>query len=110
MTDQQPYEPFSNPYAVTWTDDCVRVRGGKPGQMRSIRIVADLDARLYLLFIRDKNGQLPEKPNYAARTRYFAKHWGKEMKPPPEDQGLDVDPLEPQPVEQPVEQIAEQPA
>lgn len=100
-------KPFENPAAVTWTDDSVRVRNGKPGEMRHIRIVADLDARIYALFIRGKDGKLPAEPNYVARTRYFAKHWAKELKPHPEDRGLDVDPLAPQPAEQPAEQSAD---
>ena len=88
MTTEQQPQPFSNPAAVTWSDDCVRVTGGKPGEMRHFRIVADLDQGVYALFIRDKAGKLPESPNYVTHCRYFAKYWAKGLAPHEADKGV----------------------
>ena len=80
--DSKPadYVPFSNPKACTFLDRTAppKTKGGK---WRAFRVLCDVDAPMYAVFVRDEKGRLPEEPNYMAPLLALAIYYGRHGEP-----------------------------
>lgn len=78
--------PFSNHDAVTHYDGKATDKSTK--KTRAWRILADVDAPAYAVFVRDDKGKLPQSPQYLSPLHGLANYYAKHGKPHPEESAI----------------------
>lgn len=82
MDSNTDYVPFSNPQAVTAYDG-----GGidkRTKKRRAWRVLVDMDAPAFAVFVRDEKGKLPAEPQYVSQVHGLANYYAKYGQPHPD--------------------------
>lgn len=82
MDSNTDYVPFSNPHAVTAYDG--RGIDKRTKKRRAWRVLIDMDAPAFAVFVRDEKGKLPAEPQYVSQVHGLANYYAKHGQPHPD--------------------------